>query len=88
MIYGNAPDLSFNFAFEWFTEDIDLTMDIYEAIGDTATNRPVIIFMHPGAFFTGNNEVDDMVELSVTSAKMGYLAVSLSYRLGYNIFSS
>ena len=30
---------------------IYMNMDIYEAIGDTATNRPVIIFMHPGAFF-------------------------------------
>ena len=28
--YGNAPDIPFNFAFEWFTEDIDLTMDIYD----------------------------------------------------------
>tara|TARA_B100000575_G_C23121730_1_gene649253 strand:+ start:1160 stop:2329 length:1170 start_codon:yes stop_codon:yes gene_type:complete len=88
VIYGNAPDIPFNFAFEWFTENIDLTMDIYEANGDTATNRAVIIFMHPGAFFTGNNEVDDMVALSVTSAKKGYVAVSLSYRLGYNILSS
>ena len=43
VVYGNAPDIPFNFAFEWFTEDIDLTMDIYEADGDTLTNRPVII---------------------------------------------
>ncbi len=88
VIYGNAPDLPFNFAFEWFTEDIDLTMDTYEPAGDIAVNRPVIIFMHPGAWFSGNNEVDDMVALATSSAKMGYVAVSLTYRLGYNIFSS
>jgi len=86
--YGNAPDIPFNFAFEWFTEDIDLTMDIYEANSDTVTNRPVIVFMHSGAWFEGNNEADDMVTLSTVSAKMGYFAVSLTYRLGYNIFSS
>ena len=50
VVYGNAPDLPFIFGFEWNTFDMDLTMDIYEAEGDTATNRPVIIFLHPGAF--------------------------------------
>ena len=88
VVYANAPDLPFNFAFEWFTSDIDLTMDVYEAVGDTVTNRPVIVFMHSGAWFEGSNEADDMVALSTSSAKMGYLAVSLTYRLGYNIFSS
>ena len=88
VVYGNAPDLPFIFGFEWNTYDIDLTMDVYEAEGDTATNRPVIIFLHPGAFFTGNNEVDDMVALSISSAKMGYVAASLTYRLGLNVLSS
>ena len=79
VVYGNAPDLPFIFGFEWNTFDIDLTMDIYEASGDTATNRPVIIFLHPGAFYRGDNEADDMVSLSISSAKMGYVAVSLTY---------
>lgn len=88
VVYGNAPDLPFIFGFEWNTTDIDITMDVYEAVGDTATNRPVIIFLHPGAFYTGNNEVDDMVALSIASAKRGYVAVSLTYRLGLNVLSS
>jgi len=87
VVYGNAPDLPFIFVFEWNTYDIDLTMDIYEAEGDTVTNRPVIIFLHSGAFFTGDNEVDDMVALSISSSKRGYLAVSLTYRLGLNVLS-
>jgi len=88
VIYGNAPDLPFVFLFEWNTIDIDLVMDIYEPEGDTITNRPVIVFIHSGAFFTGNNETDDVVALSIASAKRGYIAVSMSYRLGLNIFSS
>ena len=88
VIYGNAPDLPFFFVFEWNTYDVDMTMDIYEAYGDTMQNRPAIIFLHPGAFFTGNNEVDDMVSLSTSSAKRGYVAVSLTYRLGLNILSA
>ena len=88
VVYGNAPDLPFIFGFEWNTVDIDLTMDVYEAYNDTMKNRPVIIFLHPGAFFTGNNEVDDMVSLSISSAKRGYVAVSLTYRLGLNVLSA
>ena len=88
IIYGNAPDLPFLFLFEWNTENVDLDMDIYEPAGDTLTNRPVIIFIHSGAFFSGYNEVDDVVALSITSAKRGYVAVSMNYRLGINILSS
>ena len=85
VIYGNAPDLPFIFLFEWNTVDIDLEMDIYEPVGDTISNRPVIIFIHSGAFFSGDNEADDMVALSIESAKRGYVAVSISYRLGLNV---
>ncbi len=88
IVYGNAPDLPFIFLFEWNTVDIDLTMDVYEPAGDTISNRPVIIFIHSGAFFTGSNESDVLVSLSNTSAKMGYVAISMTYRLGLNVFSS
>ncbi|SVD70519.1 uncharacterized protein METZ01_LOCUS423373, partial [marine metagenome] len=40
-------------------------MDIYEPVGDTLSNRPVIIFLHSGSFFSGSNEADDMVDLSI-----------------------
>ncbi len=88
VVYGNAPDLPFIFLFEWNTIDIDLDMDIYEPEGDTLTSRPVIIFIHTGAFFSGHNELDDVVALSTASAKRGYVAVSINYRLGLNIISS
>jgi len=88
VVYGNAPDLPFIFGFEWNTIDTDLTMDVYQPAGDTVTNRPVIIFLHSGAFFSGDNEADDMVALSIASAKMGYVAVSVTYRLGLNVLSS
>jgi len=88
VVYGNAPDLPFIFLFEWNTYDIDLDMDIYEPVGDTLTNRPVIIFIHTGAFFSGHNELDDVVALSISAAKRGYVAVSINYRLGLNILST
>ena len=88
VVYANAPDLPFLFLFEWNTIDTDLDMDIYEPASDTLTNRPVIIFLHSGSFFTGSNEADDMVALSIASAKRGYVAVSITYRLGLNVLSS
>ena len=88
VVYGNAPDLPFIFLFEWNTYDIDLDMDIYEPEGDTETQRPVIIFIHTGAFFSGHNELDDVIALSIAAAKRGYVAVSINYRLGLNILST
>jgi len=88
IVYGNAPDLPFLFLFEWNTNDIDLHMDIYEPLGDTMENRPVIIFAHSGAFFIGSKDAQDMVELCKESARRGYVAISMEYRLGLNILSS
>jgi len=88
VVYGNAPDLPFIFLFEWNTVDIDLDMDIYEPAEDTLEKRPVIVFIHTGAFFSGHNELDDVVDLSIASAKRGYVAININYRLGLNILSS
>jgi len=88
VVYGNAPDLPFWFWVESNTVDIDLDMDVYEPLGDTLTNRPVIIFAHTGSFFSGHNETDDMVNLATSAAKRGYVAISINYRLGLNIISS
>ena len=88
VVYGNSPDLPFLFLFEWNTNDIDLEMDIYEPANDSLDSRPVIIFAHSGAFFSGSKEADDMVDLAIASAKRGYVAVSMNYRLHLNILSS
>ena len=88
VVYGNAPDLPFWFWVESNTVDIDLDMDIYEPEGDTETQRPVVIFIHTGAFFSGNNELDDVVDLSISAAKRGYVAISINYRLGLNVLST
>jgi len=88
VVYGNAPDLPFIFLFEWNTVDVDLDMDIYEPVGDVEPQRPVIIFLHPGSFFSGSNESGDMVSLASDAAKRGYVGISANYRLGLNIVST
>ncbi len=88
IVYGNAPDLPFIFLFEWNTNDIDLHMDVYQPVGDTMDDRPVIIFAHSGSFFTGSKDAQDMVALCEAAAKRGYVAIAMEYRLGLNILSS
>lgn len=61
----------------------NLTMDIYEPTGDTASTRPLIIWTHGGSFIGGSKTDADMVAFSNEFAKKGYVCVSINYRLGF-----
>jgi poly(3-hydroxybutyrate) depolymerase len=71
---------------------LPLVMDVYQPVGDTATSRPVVIFFHTGNFLphpqnggTGGKRTDSIaVEICTRLAKMGYVAASADYRLGWN----
>lgn len=56
-------------------------MDIYTAVGDTATNRPVVIYLHGGSFYAGDKTLSDCVDFCNAFAKRGYVAISMNYRL-------
>ena len=62
--------------------EVNLEMDIYLPQGDSLTNRPVLVCAHGGFFMVGNNESPDIVPICEDFARMGYVAVSISYRLG------
>jgi hypothetical protein len=72
-----------------------LSMDIYQPTGDTETNRPVIIYLHTGNFLpplfnggiTGSRVDSAAVNNCKQWAKKGYVAVAISYRLGWNPIS-
>lgn len=74
----------------------DLFMDVYEPTGDTATKRPVIIYLHTGSFLptplngspTGSRKDSAVVEMCSRFAKKGYVVCAVSYRLGWNPQSS
>ncbi len=57
-------------------------MDIYQPVGDTETERPLIILAHGGSFTSGS-KTDDIVipELCTSFAKRGYVAAAINYRL-------
>lgn len=56
-----------------------LEMDIYEPVGDAVEKRPAVVLAHGGTFIVGNK--GDLAELAADYARMGYVAVSINYRL-------
>jgi hypothetical protein len=71
----------------------DLYMDVYQPpVSDTETARPLIIITHTGSFLpavmngqpTGSRKDSAVVEMCKSFAKRGYVAVAMSYRLGWN----
>jgi predicted esterase len=56
-----------------------LKMDIYNALDDTTTNKPVMILAFGGAFITG--ERGDMEGFARLFAQKGYVSAAIDYRL-------
>lgn len=69
-----------------------LVMDVYQPAGDTAESRPLAIVLHTGNFLpiqtnggvTGEKTDSAVVEVCMRLARMGYVAASADYRLGWN----
>ncbi|MCS7085482.1 MAG: carboxylesterase family protein, partial [Bacteroidia bacterium] len=59
-----------------------LELDVYTPTFDQAVNRPCIIYMHGGAFLTGDKRMTDAVDFCHYFARKGYVTVSIGYRLG------
>ena len=56
-----------------------LFMDIVEPRGDTLSRRPVMLLAFGGGFISGKRE--DLLILTQTFAKRGYVAVTIDYRI-------
>ena len=73
---------------------IDLKADIYQPSGipDPVNNRPLVIILHDGFYLPniingrpfGNKRDSCVVHICTELAKRGYVAASISYRLGWN----
>ncbi len=70
--YGSAPDLVTN-------APVTLQLDLYRPTGDVATSRPLLVWIHGGAFLNGNR--GQMAAESRAYAQLGYVTASISYRL-------
>lgn len=65
------------------TRPLDLDMDIYLPEDDDSARRPLLLMMHGGSFFVGNKEELGQAGWCEYFAKLGYVAVSINYRLGF-----
>ena len=83
-IFNNVDVTTINYSDIYF--DNEHSMDIYTPVGDTVTNRPLILYMHGGSFYGGSKSMTDCIDFCETMAKKGYVTASLNYRLA-NIFS-
>ena len=63
---------------------LTLEMDIYTPEGDDAEKRPLLLMMHGGSFFIGHKKEPGQAGWCRYFASLGYVAVSIDYRLGYH----
>jgi predicted esterase len=71
--YGSAPDAQGN--------PVPLMLDMYRPTGDTQTSRPALVWVHGGSFSGGDKTNLVPVDVANTFAKLGYVVVSINYRL-------
>lgn len=63
---------------------VTLEMDIYKPAGSPDTPRPLLLMMHGGSFFIGNKAEPGQAGWCRYFASLGYVAVSIDYRLGFH----
>lgn len=78
-IFNSVSKTTVNYS-DVFT-DAAHEVDIYTPDGDTETNRPLILFLHGGAFYAGDKLDLYCVDFCETFAKKGYVVASVNYRL-------
>ena len=54
-------------------------MDIYTPDSDTASNRPLIIFIHGGSYLGGSKTEIDCIDFCEHFAKKGYVTASVNF---------
>jgi len=66
-------------------QPLELLADIYTPVGDSSESRPLLMMLHGGAFLLGNKEETAHVAWCQYFASLGYVAVSMDYRLGFHL---
>lgn len=66
-------------------KDLDLDMDIYIPKNDTVEKRPLMMFIHGGAFFIGDKATLPYRTLCEHFTSLGYVCVSINYRMGFKM---
>jgi acetyl esterase/lipase len=62
----------------WNGQPIPLSLDLYRPVGDTATNRPAVVWLFGGGWRFGTR--DQLKAFAQDSARRGYVGVTIDYR--------
>ena len=65
-----------------------LKLDVYQPHADTATRRPLIIWVHGGSFLSGTSQDEDVSTLSRNFARKGFICATINYRIGMSNIDS
>ena len=60
---------------------LTLQLDLYRPTGDTATDRPLMIWVHGGSFAFGTRTSAELVDQATALSRKGYVNASITYRL-------
>lgn len=60
-------------------QPVELRLDVYQPVGDANTSRPLLVWIHGGAFAYGSRS--DMAGPSIDYARLGYVTATISYRV-------
>jgi predicted esterase len=77
-------DVAYGSAVDQQGQTVTLEADVYQPAEDTATQRPLIIWVHGGGFEFGSKIEPDMVDQATYFSRLGYVNASISYRLRVN----
>lgn len=64
-------------------KNLNLTMDLYLPTNDYLKERPLIVFIHGGAYFIGSKTDPPIVLWCKHYAELGYVVASINYRMGF-----
>jgi hypothetical protein len=84
--YSVISNQQYGTAVNFNGEDEILTLDIYTPVCDETsqlTNRPLLVWIHGGAFLLGSKEDASIVDLCIQFARRGYVTASINYRKGF-----
>jgi len=73
VVYGSAMNIA--------GQTITLSLDVYQPVGDTVTQRPAIVWVHGGSFSSGDKTSPELVDEANVFSGKGYVNASINYRL-------
>ena len=81
-IQTTLKNIPYGIAQNYLNESDTLKLDIYKPAGNTATNRPLLVLVHGGAWVGGDKSETSLIQTAQEFVKRGYVVASVNYRLG------